>query len=50
VTRLLRPAKPLRRAHRLMLRGGVAALALSPVLLALVPALVALALGPIPRA
>jgi Zn-dependent protease with chaperone function len=50
VTRLLRPAKPLRRAHRLMLRGGVAALALSPVLLALVPALVALVLGPIPRA
>jgi Zn-dependent protease with chaperone function len=48
VTRLLRPARPLPRAHRLMLRGGVAALALGPVLLALTPALVALALGPVP--
>lgn len=50
VTRLLRPAKPLRRRHRLLLRAAVAALTLGPVLLALTPALVALALGPIPPA
>jgi hypothetical protein len=47
VTRLLRPAQPLRRRHRLLLRAGVIALALSPVLLALLPALIALALGPV---
>jgi Zn-dependent protease with chaperone function len=50
VTRLLRPAKPLRRMHRVLLRAGVAALVLGPFLLALTPALVALALGPIPPA
>lgn len=50
VTRLLRPAEPLRHRHRLLLRAGVAALALSPVLLALTPALIALALGPVPAA
>jgi bla regulator protein blaR1 len=50
VTRLLRPAEPLRRAHRLFLRAGVAGLALCPLLLALTPALVALALGPVPAA
>lgn len=50
VTRLLRPAQPLRRRHRLLLRAGVVALALSPVLLALLPALIALALGPVPPA
>jgi hypothetical protein len=38
VARLLRPA----------LRAGVAVLALGPVLLSLTPALVSLALGPIP--
>jgi Zn-dependent protease with chaperone function len=47
VTRLLRPAQPLRRRHRLLLHAGVIALALSPVLLALLPALIALALGPV---
>lgn len=50
VTRLLRPAQPLRRRHRLLLRAGVVALALSPILLALLPALIALALGPVPAA
>jgi hypothetical protein len=50
VTRLLRPAEPLGAAQRLLVRAGVAALALSPVLLALVPALIALALGPVPAA
>jgi Zn-dependent protease with chaperone function len=48
VTRLLRPAPPLGLRHRLVLRAGVAALAISPVLLALTPALIALALGPVP--
>jgi len=48
VTRLLRPAPPLGPRHRLLLRAAVLALAVSPVLLALVPALLALALGPIP--
>jgi Zn-dependent protease with chaperone function len=42
VTRLLRPAQ------RAALRAGVAALARGPVLLSLTPALVSLALGPIP--
>jgi Zn-dependent protease with chaperone function len=50
VTRLLRPAKPLGRGHRLLLRAGVAALAVVPLLLALAPALMALALGPLPAA
>jgi Peptidase family M48 len=50
VTRLLRPASPLGTRHRLLLRAAVLALAISPVLLALIPALVALALGPIPAA
>lgn len=50
VLRLLRPAEPLSRKRRLRLRAGVAALALSPVLLALTPALIALALGPVPAA
>jgi len=50
VTRLLRPAEPLRGEHRLLLRAGVAALLLGPVLLALSPAMVALALGPVPSA
>jgi Zn-dependent protease with chaperone function len=50
VTRLLRPAAPLPRAHLLALRAGVAALTLCPVLLALAPAVVALALGPVPAA
>jgi Zn-dependent protease with chaperone function len=47
VTRLLRPAEPLGHRRRLLLRAGVAALALAPVVLALVPAAIALALGPV---
>jgi Zn-dependent protease with chaperone function len=48
VIRLMRPATPLSAAQRLLVRAGVAALALGPVLLALAPALVALSLGPVP--
>jgi len=50
VTRLLRPAPPLGPRRRLLLRAAVLALAVSPVLLALLPALLALALGPVPGA
>ena len=46
--RLLGPAKPLGRVRRQILRAGVAALALAPVLVALAPAAVALALGRVP--
>jgi len=48
IERLLGQAEPLGRARRQVLRAGVAALALAPVLLALTPAVVALALGRIP--
>jgi hypothetical protein len=48
IERLLGQAEPLGRARRQVLRVGVAALALAPVLLALTPAVVALALGRIP--
>ncbi len=48
--RLLRPAEPLSRVRRQLLGAGAAALALTPVLLALVPAIVALALGRVPAA
>lgn len=47
VTRLLRPAEPLGHGRRRLLRAGVAALALAPVVLALVPAAIALVLGPV---
>ena len=50
VIRLMRPAAPLRPAQLLLVRAGVAALALGPVLLALAPALIALSLGPVPAA
>jgi bla regulator protein blaR1 len=50
VQRLLRPAEPLGRAQRLLLRAAAAGLVLAPVLLALTPALVALALGRVPAA
>jgi hypothetical protein len=50
IQRLLRPAEPLGRVRRQLLRAGAAALALTPVLLALVPAMVALALGRVPAA
>ena len=48
IERLLGQAEPLGRARRQVLRAGVAALALAPVLLALAPAAVALALGRVP--
>jgi hypothetical protein len=47
VQRLLAPAEPLSRVRRHLLRAGAAALALVPLLLALTPAVVALALGQI---
>jgi Zn-dependent protease with chaperone function len=48
IHRLLGPAEPLGRVRRQLLRAGAGALALTPVLLALTPAVVALALGRIP--
>jgi Zn-dependent protease with chaperone function len=50
IHRLLGPAEPLGRARRQLLRAGAGALALAPVLLALTPAVVALALGRVPAA
>jgi hypothetical protein len=50
IQRLLRPAEPLSRARRRLLRAGAVALALAPVLLALAPAVLALALGRVPPA
>jgi Zn-dependent protease with chaperone function len=50
IRRLLGPREPLCGAHRQLLRATAAGLALAPVLLALVPAVVALALGRIPAA
>jgi hypothetical protein len=50
IQRLLGPAEPLGRVRRQLLRTGAGALALAPVLLALTPAVVALALGRVPVA
>jgi Zn-dependent protease with chaperone function len=50
IQRLLGPAEPLGRVRRQLLRAGAGALALAPVLLALTPAVVALALGRMPAA
>jgi Zn-dependent protease with chaperone function len=50
IQRLLGPAEPLGRVRRRLLRAGAGALALAPVLLALTPAVVALALGRVPGA
>jgi Zn-dependent protease with chaperone function len=50
IQRLLRPAEPLSRVRRQLLRAGAAALALTPALLALTPAIVALTLGRVPAA
>jgi bla regulator protein blaR1 len=50
IRRLLGPGEPLGRARRRLLRGAAVALALIPVLLALTPAVVALALGKLPAA
>jgi Zn-dependent protease with chaperone function len=48
IHRLLGPAEPLGRVRLQLLRAGAGALALTPVLLALTPAVVALALGRVP--
>jgi Zn-dependent protease with chaperone function len=48
IHRLLNPAEPLDRRRRQMLRVAAAALAVTPLLLALAPAVVALALGRVP--
>ena len=45
IQRLLAPAEPLSRVRRHLLRAAAAGLALVPLLLALTPAVVALALG-----
>jgi len=50
IQRLLGPAEPLGRVRRQLLRAGAGALTLAPVLLALTPAVVALALGRVPAA
>jgi Zn-dependent protease with chaperone function len=48
IHRLLGPSEPLGRARRRLLRAAAAALAVAPVLLALTPAVIALALGRLP--
>jgi Zn-dependent protease with chaperone function len=50
IHRLLGPSEPLGRARRQLLRAAAAALAVVPVLLALTPAVIALALGRLPAA
>jgi bla regulator protein blaR1 len=50
IQRLLRPAEPLPGPRRHLLRAAAAGLALLPMLLALAPAVVALALGRLPHA
>jgi Zn-dependent protease with chaperone function len=50
IHRLLGPAEPLGRVRRQLLRATAAALAVAPVLLALTPAVIALALGRLPAA
>lgn len=50
IHRLLRPAEPLGRSRRLLLRATAAALVLGPLVMALAPAVLALALGRVPHA
>ena len=50
IHRLLRPAEPLGRSRRLLLRAAAAALVLGPLAMALAPAVLALALGRVPQA
>ena len=50
IHRLLGPSEPLGQARRQLLRAVAAALAVAPVLLALTPAVIALALGRLPAA
>jgi Zn-dependent protease with chaperone function len=49
IHRLLRPAEPLGRSRRLLLRAMAAGLVLGPPILALAPAVLALALGRVPH-
>jgi len=49
IRRLLRPAEPLGRPRRLLLRAMAAGLALGPPVMALAPAVLALALGRVPH-
>jgi hypothetical protein len=49
IHRLLRPAEPLGRPRRLLLRAMAAGLALGPLVTALAPAVLALALGRVPH-
>jgi Zn-dependent protease with chaperone function len=48
IQRMLHPAEPLSGLRRQLLRAGAAGLALTPLLLALTPAVIALALGRVP--
>lgn len=50
VQRLLRPAEPLGRPQRLLLRAMAAAIVAGPLIMALAPAVLALALGRVPQA
>jgi len=50
IHRLLRPAEPLDRPRRLLLQAVAAALVLGPLVMALAPAVLALALGRVPHA
>jgi beta-lactamase regulating signal transducer with metallopeptidase domain len=50
IHRLLRPAEPLGRSRRLLLRAAAAALVLGPLAVALAPAVLAVALGRVPHA
>jgi Zn-dependent protease with chaperone function len=50
IHRLLRPAEPLRRSQRLLLRAVTGGLVLGPLVTALAPAVLALALGRVPHA
>jgi hypothetical protein len=50
IHRLLRPAEPLGRSRRLLVRAAAAALVLGPLAMALAPAVLALALGRVPHA
>jgi Zn-dependent protease with chaperone function len=49
IHRLLHPAKPLRRPRRVLLRAMATGLVLGPVVMALAPAVLALALGRVPH-
>ncbi len=49
IHRLLRPAKPLGRSRRLLLRAMATGLVLGPLIMALAPAVLALALGRVPH-